>query len=56
MRRDIKSIVVQIPQEGELYRIKVHNLSLYVGESTNEMKVLAAIQALFIYLFCMSVC
>ena len=52
----MKSIVIQSPQEDELYGFKVHNFLLYVGESTNEMKVLAAIQALFIYLFCMSVC
>ena len=42
MRRDMKSILVQSPQEGELYGFKVHNFSLYVGESINEMKVLAA--------------
>ena len=54
MRRDMKSILVQSPQEGELYGFKVHNFSLYVGESINEMKVLAATSS--IYLLVLYVC
>ena len=41
----MKSIVIQSPQEDELYGFKVHNFSLYVGESINE-----------IYLFTRMVC
>ena len=52
----MKSIVIQSPQEDELYGFKVHNFLLYVGESTNEMKVLAAIQVPFFNLYFMSVC
>ena len=54
MRRDMKSILVQSPQEGELYGFKLHNSSLYVGESINEMKVLAATSS--IYLLVLYVC
>ena len=54
MRRDMKSILVQSPQEGELYGFKVHDFSLYVGESINEMKVLAATSS--IYLLVLYVC
>ena len=54
MRRDMKSILVQSPQEGELYGFKVHNFCLYVGESINEMKVLAATSS--IYLLVLNVC
>ena len=48
MRRDMKSILVQSPQEGELYGFKVHDFSLYVGESINEMKVLAATSSIYL--------
>ena len=54
MRRDMKSILVQSPQEGELYGFKVHDFSLYVGESINEMEVLAATSS--IYLLVLYVC